>query len=266
VSVVIPVSADWLTLREEADAAARSRPLARSAARLVRGPVTVHDLGSGTGSMMRWLAPQLPHPQTWVLHDWNASLLERAAADAPTSVAEVRTRVGHLEHLAADDLAGASLVVTSALLDVLSADEVEAIVAACVAAGAPALFALSVDGAVSIDPVDPGDRAFATAFNDHQRRVADGRRLLGPDAVAAAAALFRAAGWTVRTDASPWRLGARQSALAAEWLAGWLSAAVEERPALQEWAGEYARTRSAQLAAGRLEVDVNHLDLLAWPR
>lgn len=264
-SVVIPVSADWLTLREEADAAARSRPLARRAARLVRAPLTVHDLGSGTGSMMRWLAPLLPTPQSWVLHDWNPSLLAHAAAGAPPTVAEVRTRVGHLEHLGADDVAGASLIVSSALLDVLSADEVETIVAACVAARAPALFALSVDGEVSLDPVDPGDRVFAAAFNEHQRRVADGRRLLGPDAAGTAVGLLRAAGWRVRTDASPWRVGARDGALVAEWLAGWLSAAVEERPALREWADEYARTRLVQLAAGRLRVDVHHLDLLAWP-
>lgn len=264
-SVVIPVSADWLTLREGADAAARSRRLARRAARLVPTPAIVHDLGSGTGSMMRWLAPHLAAGQTWVLHDWNAALLEHAAADPPDRIAAVRTRVGHLEHLRADDVDGASLVVTSALLDVLSAAEVEAIVGACVAVGAPALFALSVDGEVALDPVDPGDRLFASSFNDHQRRLADDRRLLGPDAVAVAAGLFRQAGWTVRTDASPWRLGAREPELIAQWLDGWLAAAVEERPALKEWAEEYARTRAAQLAAGRLRVDVHHRDLLAWP-
>ncbi|MGN8552974.1 UNVERIFIED_CONTAM: SAM-dependent methyltransferase [Microbacterium sp. SLM126] len=264
-SVVIPVSADWLTLREEADAASRSRSLARRASHLVHAPVTVHDLGSGTGSMMRWLAPRLPSPQTWVLHDWNAALLAHAAAAPPDPVAAVRTRVGHLQTLRTDDLAGASLVVTSALLDVLSAEEVEAIVAACVGVGAPALFALTVDGQVALDPVDPGDRVFAAAFNDHQRRIAEDRRLLGPDAVAVAAGLFRAAGWSVRTDSSPWRLGDREPALVAEWLEGWVSAAVEERPALTEWAGEYLRTRRAQLTTGRLRVVVHHRDLLAWP-
>lgn len=264
-SAVIPVSADWLTLREPADAAARSLPLARRAASLVPASATVHDLGSGTGSMMRWLAPLLPQPQTWVLHDWNPSLLARAAAAAPPGVDAVHTRVGHLEHLDPEDIEGAHLVVTSALLDVLSSDEVEAIVAACVAVGAPALFALSVDGAVTFDPVDPGDDVFAAAFNDHQRRVAGGRRLLGPDAATLAVGLFRAAGWTVRADDSPWRLGSDHGPLIAEWLDGWLTAAVEERPALTEWAEEYAQVRVSQLTAGRLRVAVHHRDLLAWP-
>lgn len=263
-SVVIPVSADWLTLREAADAAARSRRLAAHAARLVSAPVTVHDLGSGTGSMMRWLSPLLPQPQTWVLHDWNAALLDHAARTAPRGVA-VHTRVGALGDLDAADLAGASLVVTSALLDVLSAEEVAAIVGACIVARVPVLFALSVTGEVSLDPLDPGDRVFAAAFNDHQRRIAEDRRLLGPDAADLATELFRVAGWPVQADRSPWVLGAEQRVLTAEWLDGWLAAAVEERPALREWAEEYGRARRAQLSDGRLRVEVAHRDLLAWP-
>lgn len=263
-SIVIPVSADWLTLREPADGAARSLALAREAAARLHPPVTVHDLGSGTGSMMRWLSPVLPAPQTWVLHDWNADLLEHAAAGHPLGVS-VSTRLGDLAHLGPGDIAGASLVVTSALLDVLSAEEASAIVRACVASGAPALFALSVTGSVALDPLDPGDRVFAAAFDDHQRRTVDGRRLLGPDALALVEGLFAAAGWSVTTADSPWRLDGSDDELISEWLEGWLAAAVEARPTLREWAEEYARTRTAQLAAGRLRVDVHHRDLLAWP-
>ncbi|MFB8146431.1 SAM-dependent methyltransferase [Microbacterium sp. NPDC056003] len=268
-SVVIPVSADWLTLRERADAESRSRALATRAARMLRPPLTVHDLGSGTGSMVRWLAPLLPGPQTWVLHDWNPALLEHAARadvhDADGGPTTMRTRVGELEHLRAADIEGASLVTASALLDVLAADEVEAIVDACVAVGGPALFGLTVNGRVELDPLDPGDRVFEAAFNDHQRRVVEGRRLLGPDAVVVAADLFRSRGWSVRVADSPWSLSSADRPLIAEWLDGWLAAAVAERPALREWAEEYSRSRSAQLAAGRLRVIVHHEDLLAWP-
>lgn len=277
-TVVVPVSVDWLALREEADARSRSRPLAMEVARMLRPPVTVHDLGSGTGSMMRWLTARLPGAQTWVLHDWNHELLEHAAtqhAASQDAVAQpagdgtgmptvVRTNVAHLGLLREEDLAGASLVTTSALLDVLTRDEVEAIVRACVATGAPALFSLTVTGRVEIDPVDPGDRVFEAAFNDHQRRTGD-RRLLGPDAVGVVAGLFRSAGWSVRVADSPWRLADADLVLIQEWMGGWLAAAVEERPALQEWAEEYGRTRAGQLAAGSLRVVVHHEDLLAWP-
>ncbi|MFE7845730.1 SAM-dependent methyltransferase [Microbacterium sp. NPDC057407] len=263
-SAVIPVSADWLTLREPADAAARSRALADRAAGLIGSPVTVHDLGSGTGSMMRWLAPLLPTPQTWVLHDWNAALLERAARTAPPG-ATVSSRVGALGDLGVDDLAPGALVVTSALLDVLTAAEVEAIVRACVTARTPALLALSVDGRVGFDPVDEDDRVFERAFNDHQRREVDGRRLLGPDALPLAVAMFREAGWSVAEDESPWRLGSADGALVVEWMDGWLGAAVEETPALRARAEQFSRRRAAQLARGVLRVEVGHRDILAWP-
>ena len=268
-SVVIPVSADWLTLREKADARSRSIPLANRAARLLRAPVTVHDLGCGTGSMVRWLAPLLPGPQTWVLHDWNAELLAHAAS-VPVNAADgtpigMTTRVGELAEIHEDQLAGASLVTASALLDVLSDDEVAAIVGACVAARVPALFALSVTGRVTIEPADPGDDAFEAAFNEHQRRTVHGRGLLGPDAAAAAAGHFRDAGWNVRVAASPWWLDDRQPALIEEWIDGWLAAAVEQRPDLVEQAAEYAARRAGQLSSGALRVTVQHEDLLAWP-
>lgn len=267
-SDVIPVSVEWLSVREEADARSRSRMLARKAARMTRAPVVVHDLGSGTGSMMRWLAPLLPGPQTWVLHDWNHVLLDHAAQRASDSTghpAVVRTSVRDVGHLRESDFAGASLITMSALLDVLSDEEVRSIVDACVAAGAPALFALSVTGRVDLEPFGPGDRVFESAFNDHQRRSSTGRRLLGPDAVTTAIDLFRAAGWSVRADDSPWRLDASQPVLVGEWLEGWVAAAVEERPALEEWGDEYLRTRRLQLAQGALGVTVHHTDLLAWP-
>jgi hypothetical protein len=236
---------------------------------MLRTPVVVHDLGSGTGSMVRWCAPRLPGPQTWVLHDWNDALLGHAvdasARDSDGSAITVRTRTGALAGLRADDLAGASLVTASALLDVLSEREVAAVVAACVAAGAPVLLALSVTGAVTIDPADPRDRLFEAAFNDHQRRRLDGRRLLGPDAAAVVADSFRAAGWSVLLAGTPWRLGADDAALAAEWLDGWLAAAVEHRPTLAEPASDFARVRAAEGEAGRLHVTVQHVDLLAWP-
>ena len=58
------------TLREPADAAARSEELAeRLRATSPAGPLMIHDLGGGSGAMGRWLAPRLPGPQHWVVHD-----------------------------------------------------------------------------------------------------------------------------------------------------------------------------------------------------
>ena len=242
------VSPEWLELREPADAAARSAGLADALAEhLPPGPLVIHDLGGGSGAMGRWLAPRLPGAQHWVVHDRDERLLELAVADPPPG-ATVEARASDITQA---DLTGADVVVASALLDILTADELAAVLAA--ARGRPMLFALTVVGRVSLSPADPLDTAMTAAFNDHQRR--NGR--VGPNAVAAA---VDAVGGIVRP--SPWRLGADDAGLIAEWLDGWVAAALEQEPAL---AGDYRARRLQQLTAGELAVTVDHADLLVLP-
>jgi hypothetical protein len=247
-ATAVRVSPAWLALREPADAAARSAELAEILARHVAGAdrLVIHDLGGGTGAMGRWLAPRLPAPQHWVVHDRDADLLELASAPG----VEVRR-----SDVTQADFTGADVVTTSALLDLLTADELAAILAAC--AGIPLLLALTVVGRVALAPAEPLDARIEAAFNAHQRR--DGR--LGPDAVAAVRA--RSAGVLVRP--TPWHLGAAQAQLAAEWLEGWVGAACEQEPALAAEAGAYRERRLAQAAAGALAVTVDHADLLVLP-
>ena len=238
---MVRVSPEWLALREPADAAARAADLVDHLPTADRW--VIHDLGAGTGAMGRWLAPRLDASQHWVLHDRDADLLKLAHVPAAT----VETRRSDVARL---DLAGATLITASALLDILTTDEAHALVAACVDAGCPALLTLSVTGSVDLRPADPLDRRVEAAFNAHQRR--DGR--LGPDAPAVAAEAFRRAGWEVVERPSPWRLGAAQAELIAAWLEGWVAAAREQDAAI-----DYDDRR---LDA----VTVDHVDLLALPR
>ena len=270
-SEIIEVSSDWLALREPEDARARSLKLALAAAgRLGPGPIVIHDLGSGTGSMMRWLAPLLPGPQTWVLHDWNANLVERATSggvplDRERRPVSVRARPGELAHLDPDDLDGASLVTASALLDVLTSQELRAVVGACVAVGCPVLLSLSVTGEVRLDPRDPRDEAFQALFNAHQQRSAGQRRLVGPSGVLQAQRLFLEAGWNIRSTATLWRLGEHNRRLLGQWFDGWLDAALDQRADLHVEGAGYRTLRSSQLRRGALSAVVVHTDLLAWP-
>ncbi|PZG13351.1 SAM-dependent methyltransferase [Micromonospora craterilacus] len=268
-----PDFAQWLALREPADVAARSAELVGTvrAALTGGGPFVVHDLGAGTGSLGRWLAPLLPGPQHWILYDQDPDLLARAQAGLPATAADgtpvtVQTRRGDLTRLSAADLADAALVTASALLDMLTVEEVDQLVAACAEAGCPTLFLISVTGAVRLNPADPLDAEVADAFNAHQRRTVNGRRLLGPDAADACVAAFARHGVTVETRPSPWRLGPDQAALAAQWFTGWLDAAREQRPELTDRTRDYAQRRLAEIEAGRLDVSVDHADLLALRR
>jgi hypothetical protein len=238
------------------DAAARSAALASIVrAELPAAPV-VHDLGSGTGSMARWVSRFLPHAR-WVLHDRDGELLALAPAG-------VERRIGDLAALTADDLADAGLVTASALLDVLTAAEVETIVAACARRRVPALLTLTVVGRVELDPPHPLDVAVAAAFDVHQRRTVGGRRQLGPDAVGVAVRAFVARGAAVEVRPSPWLLGSADADLVEAWLRGWVGAAAEGRPDLG--IEDYLAGRVAAARAGRLRVAVHHADLLAtWP-
>lgn len=264
----------WLALRERADASARSAELAERLRAHLAGrpgaPLVVRDLGCGTGSMGRWLAGRLAGPQLWILHDRDPGLLADAVAGMPGVAVDgapvtAHAQEGDVTDLRAADLAGTSLVTASAVLDLLTAEEVDGLATACVEAGCAALLTLSVLGHVELAPVDPLDAEFAAAFDTHQRRRAGGRRLLGPDAGPAALDTFARRGAVVASRSSPWRLGADQAELAQEWLRGWISAACEQQPGLERWAGAYLRRRLDACTAGELLVVVGHVDMLALP-
>jgi hypothetical protein len=231
----------------------------------------IHDLACGTGSMGRWLAPLLSGPQHWVLHDLDRDLLEVATVEHPGrafdgAAVSVEPQHSDITSLHQRDLAGASLVTASALLDLLTEDELAGLVTACAGAGCPALLTLSVVGRVEVTPPDPLDRRVAAAFDAHQRRATDRGRLLGPDAVAFAVEQFGQRGAEVLVRSSPWRLGGLEAELAAEWFTGWVTAACEQELKLAGETDNYLRRRLVQASAGQLAVTVDHADLLVLPR
>ena len=265
------ISSQWLALREPADAAARAPDLVERLGRHLpaTGRHLIHDLGGGTGAMGRWLAPRLSGHQHWVVHDRDADLLE-AAANLPGPAADgsavtVETRQSDVTRLHPDELAGATLITASALLDLLTDDELARLFTTCTGAGCPVLLTLSVVGRVDLIPADPLDSQVAAAFDAHQRRATERGRLLGPDAVAVAGEGFRRRGPEVLLRPSPWRLGALQAPLVAAWFAGWVGAACEQRVELAAEIDDYADRRLAEATAGRLAVTVHHADLLVLP-
>ena len=92
--------------------------------------------------MGRWLAPLLPGPQRWVLHDRDPDLLEAAAVDLPVAAADgapvaVETRLADITQLGTDDLAGATLITASALLDLMTEDELAGLIGVCAGGRVP---------------------------------------------------------------------------------------------------------------------------------
>lgn len=276
--------ADWLALREGADAAARARELTDLAANWLSGrghvPYACVDLGTGSGSNPRFLAPRLPGPQSWRLLDHDAALLARAARDcadlrdAAGNPVALRPECRDLSALTAADLGGADLVCASALIDLVGASWLDRLAEACASAGAAVLFSLSVDGEwgcrrAGAEDADPDDALVRSAFNAHQRRDKGVGAALGPDAPAHLAGRLRCLGYRVRVAPSPWHLGmghARDAALAAALIDGWLLAALEQQPAASARLRAWHARRRAALDDPAFVLTVGHVDLFACPR
>lgn len=262
-------AAGWLALREPADHAARPDVLvatlrAALAGRAGADPLAVTDLGSGTGSNLRYLAPRLSTPQHWRLVDHDAGLLERAAA--PGAGVEIEPRARDLAGDPGAALApGTALVTGAALLDLVSAEWLERLLADCARRGATVLFALSYDGRIRWSDRHPLDAELEDAVNRHQRTDKGFGPALGPTAAAVCEAQLEALGYRVTSAASDWRIDAEQAPLGAALIEGWVRAAGEQVPeraaALRAW-GE-ARARA--LARGEVELVVGHRDVLGCP-
>jgi hypothetical protein len=168
---------------------------------------------------------------------------------------------GELDDLTAADLSGATAITASALLDMLTAVQLQRLGAACTGTGAMLLFTGTVTGGVHLEPADRLDAPLRLAFNGHQRRAG----LLGPGAAAHARDTLTSVGYRVTTRHAPWRLGPANLDLSRTWLEGWVAAAVDERPALRPAAARYLRRRAEQLDRGELRVVVDNVDLFAAP-
>nr|WP_040693170.1 class I SAM-dependent methyltransferase [Nocardiopsis prasina] len=262
----------WLALREGADSEARATATLEALRAFLerrgggsRGrPVRIADLGCGSGSQGRWLAPRLAGAQHWTLYDVDPGLLSLAGAYLPATSADgarvnARMCLRDVGTITAQDLSGVDLVTGSALLDLLTHAELEAIVRAVTGAGCAALFTLSVAGRVQLFPDDRDDPALTEAFNAHQRR--GGR--WGPEAARAAAGSFGEHGYGTLISASPWRLGPESVPLVRSWLRGWVDAALEQDP--DAAVGGYLERRLGECDRGELGVIVHHDDLLALP-
>jgi SAM-dependent methyltransferase len=277
-------SADWLALREAADHRSRNPVLAAALAAHLAGrdTISVVDLGCGTGSNLRALAPSLPAHQAWRLVDHDPALLAAARArivawaETWAGICQdgddlVATRDGQSLRVSfvRADLAGGvadaigpapDLVTAAALFDLVSASWIADFAAAVAARRAIFYTVLTYSGVETWTPPHPADAAILAAFHAHQGRDKGFGPSAGPAASEALARAFVKGGYRVRTADSPWCLGAEDSALIRA-LADGTAAAVREMgrvdaSLLADW---LAYRRSGAACA------IGHTDLLAFP-
>jgi SAM-dependent methyltransferase len=252
-------TADWLALREPADALARAGTLVAPHG---AGTRRVLDLGAGTGANLRYLAPRLGGRQEWLAVDADAALLGALASRAAPPGIEVRTRRLDLARdLGVLPLGRFDLVTAAALLDLVSAAWLEALAARCATARADVLFALTYDGRIEWSPADGADARVRELVNAHQRTDKGFGPALGPAAAEAARRAFASQGYRMRGARSDWVLGPDSRALQAALVDGWAEAALELLPGEAATLAAWRRRRHAHLAAGASRLHVGHVDL-----
>jgi hypothetical protein len=281
---------NWLALREPADVAARSTTLTRAIVDVLgrRDHVSVLDLGSGTGSSVRYLAGHLSTPQRWLLVDRDPALLAEVRARTSSWGAVrgyevttdrdalmirgrqvdccIETRRLDLGRLTDPQIfSGRHLVTASALLDLVSEAWLGALARHCRESGAAVLFALTYTGRSRCLPAEPEDDRIRELMNRHQRASDHGfGTAAGPEAVECAARCFGAVGYHVRRAGSDWMLSPDTRALQRHLIEGWAEAAQEIAPGQATMVERWLTRRLAHVEAHRSHITVGHEDLAAW--
>jgi hypothetical protein len=225
------------------------------------GVLEIVDLGAGTGANQRWLAPRLEFVQRWIHLDHDPAISRSLPLPDDTMIIDGSVEQA-LGRLLANRSSDPRLITCSALLDVLTTDQIDAVCRAVIENQVPALFSLTATGALNISPANRYDELLLDAFNDHQRRA--GRA--GPDATTLAVNALCAGGFTVRTQETPWRLTASSDwAFVERFLQERLDAAVAQTPGLAAATTDWFELRRSQFVLRMLRIEVGHRDVLALP-
>jgi SAM-dependent methyltransferase len=263
-----PFSAHWLAAREWHDARARNPAVLDALATAVAdlSSIVVVDLGCGTGSTLRAIAPRLPARQHWHLVDNDLGLLELAGRFEPPSGTTITTKAVDLVRDLEAVLDGpVDLVTASALFDLVSDEWLDRFVLETAARRLPVYIALTHDDSIGLDPSDSLDAAVTSAIFRHQCGDKGFGPALGPRAAEGAIARFERAGYRVVSGRSDWRLQPADREMQTAVLDVWAGAASEDRALpLAEVVAWLARRRDL-VAAGRSALRLGHVDFLAVP-
>lgn len=286
--------AEWLALREPVDH--RSRNLALQAQVIqflgqintaASDSICVTDLGSGTGSNLRALAPHFGPKQSWTLVDYDADLLLSARssfitwADSVVSANEVESKsttsglihpltitknsktiaiefqyadLVHDYHAILEQ--PADLITAAAFFDLVAESWLSEF---CAALTKPLYTVLTYDGKETWEPPNALDADVLRAFHAHQCTDKGFGAAVGPTGADRLQSLLRAQGFTTICAPSPWAMDQHDRALI-EQLAIGTARAVREigtlpNAAVNQW--EHGRRNARQC-------NIGHIDLFAY--
>lgn len=249
-----------------------------------RDPISVVDLGCGTGSTLRSCALDLAASrQRWRLVDSDPVLLA-AARERLSSWAESSEHHGDelrlvkggksIEVLFAPERLSAGLecvsigpvdlVTASALFDLVSPEWIDSWVATLAERSLPLYAALTYDGREEWSPGHPHDAVVHRAFLAHQRHDKGFGPAAGPDAAHLLARALQCRGYHLEIADSTWQLGSGDGELIEQLAAGIADAAGAVRSATAP-ADDWRRFRRDVAASADSRVMIGHRDVWAHP-
>jgi hypothetical protein len=291
--VIERFSADWLALREPFDHVARNARLVRCLADLLPRRPRLLDLGGGTGSLFRSLAPVIGRGQDWFLIDADLGLLDEAfgctaawarrqgfAATASGDELLVSTPRGvwRLRPIACDlgqaeamfgstalqaaAVYSADAIICSALLDLVSGGWLERL---CAMLTVPLLACLTVDGRDVWRPSHPFDAVVRTAYRGDMRRDKGFGPALGTAAPIALRQALAARGFAISSAPSDWCIPRGALRMQQALIDATADAARNARPAYASIIAIWQEARLRHALRGRLATTIGHRDILALP-
>lgn len=260
---------EWLALREGADHRSINHTVRRHLLAFLNEQANVHisDLGCGTGSNMRSLAPEISARQLWMLVDRDEALLKLAATMTTDVAAAYQIEVrAHKADLSSGDIAEiaahSDLITAAALFDLVSPDMITRMADQIADAGIAFYTVLTYDGIASWLPETDLNATMRDAFNRHQRTDKGFGAAAGPEATSLLSKAFSARGYNVLRGKSPWVLDHNLATLRHETDRGWATAVAETGEITREQADAWLQSREADASAITI---VGHEDFLALP-
>ncbi len=259
-------SPEWLALREPIDFAARSDEVTAALAHYFLNDTDLHivDIGGGTGSTIRAIAPILPSNTRFSIIDNDPALLKKADELSSTYRAEL-TLCDLSTDLSPIFSKNADLIATSAFLDLVSENWLTKFVDEIVKHRLPFYAALTYDGRAGCDPSHSLDSETIIAFNQHQRTNKGFGNALGPNAAATALSLFKDRGYHISKSKSDWKAGPNNAEFQKQLLIGWANAASEIHPDMSGQFSKWLEDRLNLINEGSASLFVGHVDFLAVP-
>jgi hypothetical protein len=282
-------SAQWLGLREPVDHRSRNQALQVQVINYLAqvktvypGSVHVTDLGSGTGSNLRALAPHLNSIQYWTLVDYDQTLLHIARSTllawADSEIESAQTSSTTIKNLSIRKL-NKTIIVKFKCVDLLNDYQAvlnepsDLITAAaffdlvakpwltkfCASLSKPLYTVLTYDGNEKWSPPEIVDSDILKAFHQHQLTDKGFGSALGPTASECLQSLLRDQHFTTICAPSPWILNHQDSALIKQLSIGTAEAVREMASLAVTSVNQWEQSR---MHASRCEI--GHIDIFSY--